>query len=453
MTYVIQQLNTIRDPLSVERILIANSRTEVREVLSSDIGDPVRMRSDLLLLLSANKPFVIRQGGREWAIVKRFNDFGSLLQQAQRESITHPDRKYTVYKPDTDGYLNQSHAAPFQCMTFLKFLTTGKKDRLYLLGVPDKNGRGASPFDPKKTETDPPIFAYDIDSDLGPKMFTDIFADALSARRHVFFNSGRSYTNLHYDTDWNMYLCAVGKRRWYLAHPDQARILGASNGGASYSNLHPNRGIQGLKTNRLAHLVKFVQVDLDSSDLLFVPPTWWHVVEAPLDEFSSGINWFFTYPTISTKSHLDGGWTWATQENTAQLTPSAMGALDPVNPLDGHDPIGSFENQPDVAGRDLNKCVEEGFVEDISDQIKKEYKCHPEAFGRLQPQMAESFSDYLMARQLVSVAFNSCRADHADSARFDSLCCVIADILAKRLEFLPRRGYKRSREGSEGSKS
>ena len=452
MTYVIPQLNTVRDPLVVERILIANSRTDVREIGASDIEDPIHRRSKLIELMADNKPFVIRQVAREWSIVKRFNNFGSLLEQAQRESDTYPDRKYTVYKPDPDGYLNQSHAAPFQFMTFLKFLTVGKKDKLYLLGVPDKNGRGASPFDPKKSEIDPPIFACDIDSDSGPKTFTDLFADALSTRRHVFFNSARSFTNLHYDTDWNMYLCALGKRSWYIAHPDHARILGASNGGASYSNLHPNSGVDGLKSNRLAHLVKFVKVDLDASDLLFVPPTWWHVVEAPLDEFSSGINWFFTYPTISTKSHLDQGWTWATQEDAALLRPSAMGAMDIVTCPDVDDSSESFENQPDVAGRDIHKCADKEFAREISDRIQAEFGRLPTALDALLSQMAESAPDCLMARQLISVAFNSCKGDNADIARFNSLCCETAEILAKRREYLPRRSTKRRRGEPKGSK-
>jgi len=169
------------------------------------------------------------------------------------------------------------------------------KRPLYLLGVPDLSGRGASPLEPRLGQETTPVFAADLELSSRDFFFLDLFKEAQATRRHVFFNSGYSFTNLHFDSDWNTYLCAVGRRRWTLAHPSQARVL-AHTPQSSYSTLRPCQPL----TGRLSRLVRFRRVLLNPGDVLFVPPTWWHVVEGCVDQapgtWSCGINWFFTMP-------------------------------------------------------------------------------------------------------------------------------------------------------------
>ena len=70
------------------------------------------------------------------------------------------------------------------------------------------------------------------------------------------------------------------------------------------------RPTQGPLDHSLARLVRFKQVLLEPGDLLFVPPTWWHVVEGCVDQepgaWSCGINWFFTMPDETEYSSSEG---------------------------------------------------------------------------------------------------------------------------------------------------
>jgi hypothetical protein len=219
MVRLIGQLNSVRDPSLVERILIANSRTYVGEIDAHDFITQESLMKRVREMKDDNKPFVVRHAALQWKVVQRFNDAQALLEQAKLENDSAPDRKYSVYQPESDGYLNQTHAAPYGFMTFYQFLIKAKQKGLYLLGgmlvsvnlfrilVPEKDGRrGASPFEMRKNDTSMPIFAQDIDSDPLPQAFIGMFTGSLSSRRHVFFNSCRSRTNLHYDTDANMYV-------------------------------------------------------------------------------------------------------------------------------------------------------------------------------------------------------------------------------------------------------
>lgn len=133
MVQIIEQLNAIRDPSLVERILIANARTCVGEIVATDFESIESLISAVVRMKDDNKPFVVRQAAKNWKVVMRFNNFESLLQQAKREHDT-TDRRYTAYKPEPDGHLNQTHAAPYGYMSFYNFLTTGKQRGLYLLG-------------------------------------------------------------------------------------------------------------------------------------------------------------------------------------------------------------------------------------------------------------------------------------------------------------------------------
>ncbi|KAF4674535.1 hypothetical protein FOL47_009061 [Perkinsus chesapeaki] len=265
-------------------------------------------------------PFVMRGIGAKWAIVRTWSNDKKLKSLARKEERECPERKYTVYAPDPAGDVNQSDAMPVAKMSISKFLEVGNRRGQYLLGVPDKHGRGLSPFEPcSRTDVSRghgsegkvynPVFAADMDKSGDTSVFEDLFGQGcIDSRRHLFFNAAYCFTNCHYDTDWNCYLCARGNRRWSLAHPDQDPIL--SHNGSARSQYQPTHRrnaeavtdvTSGTRTwNRYADLVKFVVVDLNPGDVLIVPPRWWHVVEGSLPadgrpRFSAGINWFFTY--------------------------------------------------------------------------------------------------------------------------------------------------------------
>ena len=431
MTRLINQINAVRDPPMVERILIANSRTIVRELDSVAFEHEDDLMKQVAEYIADNKPFVVRGGAKNWKVVSRFNNFDALLDQAKMESDLLPDRKYTAYKPDADGYLNQSHAAPFGFMSFYKFLTTGMKNQLYLLGVPDQTGRGASPFEKKPNDAKPPIFSEDIDLDPGPHRYTMLFTTAMAIRRHVFFNSSRSYTNLHYDTDWNMYLCALGRRRWYIAHPEHAKLLAANNGSANYSKLQPSKGITGMESVRLAHLVKFATVNLETSDLLFVPPTWWHVVESPFHGFSCGINWFFTCPIISTVSRIDRGWKWAMSPDSVLISPTTMGASSTmIEQLPEREEDSVVD--PGIARQSIPACSGDSFVREIEAKIISMSSRLPSCYSMLKPKLNCTAPDFMIARQLVAVAVMSIKQDGYNDDRFRLLCEEITGILERR---------------------
>lgn len=438
------QLNAVRDSALVERLLIANLRTTVAEIDSDHFEDDMSgLELSLKTLIESNRPFVVRNGGRRWKIVQRWNDPEQLLANAKLEEKLFPNRKYTVYEPEPDGHLNQTHAAPYGFMTLHKYLRTARMKKLYLLGVPDKSGRGASPLECKKNEKSKPVFAEDLDSDDGPRIFENLFQGYLDAKRHVFINSSYSFTNLHYDTDWNTYLCVLGKRAWTIAHPHHSRVLGAANGGASYSVLRPTKGEEGLSDSRLAGLVKFIRVELDPGDVLCLPPTWWHVVEGITDGFSCGINWFYTFPTISTRSPLDEGWKWTLQENAVTVVSNASASMTSgrtVAVLDSH------TNQPNAGcERGLNACADKEFMGQILDEVETLFGCTPAEFSSVHPFMDSSRSDFMLARQLMRICLNSVKNDGSPLPLFDGLCREVSHILEKRGAFLSGAGRKRKR--------
>ena len=436
MVHVISQLNAVRDAGIVERILIANSRTNMSEVNAMDY-EHTGLLSKLKELRHLNKPFVVRSGAANWTVVQRWGDTASLLQQAKIEEEKFPNRKYTVYKPELDGHLNQSHAAPFGYMSFHKYLLNARRNKLYLLGVPDRSGRGASPFEMKKGELAPPIFAEDIDNDSGVTLFASVFQGSTACRRHVFFNSAYSFTNLHYDTDWNTYVCVLGTRRWTIAHPGHAGIVGAAGGGASYSLLRPTKGIDGLKLNRLAHLVKFLKVDLKAGDVLCVPPTWWHVVEGVTDGFSCGINWFYTFPTIDVRSPSDSGWDWMhPPSQRLLLKASFMSSMNEcsLSDMGGNSPTSDADEplQPSLAGRGLQECGDADFVQRLGVEISDMFGYIPKVVHMLVSQMKFGCQDFMISRQLGRIILNSCHADQASLVQFEALCRTAVELLESR---------------------
>jgi hypothetical protein len=416
------QLNAIRDPIAMERIIVANSWTNV---VSHD--GPVTTEI-LRQLRSNNRPFVLRGFAEQWKVVQKWGDTEVLLSEAEQEEKRYPNRKYTVYKPEGNGHLNQTHAAPFGNMTLYKYLRTARKHSLYLLGVPDKTGRGASPFEMKKGESTPPLFADDLDNDPGVQSACAIFPDALVTRRHVFMNSDYSFTNLHYDTDWNMYLCVLGKRTWYIAHPLQAAVLAAANGRASYSTLQPSQGLSGLYPGRLAQFVKFVQVELEAGDVLFVPPTWWHVVEGMRGGFSCGVNFFHTCEGLGIESPLDVGWSRLyTEHESLQSDHSVAETPD----CDEKDERGVKQAKELLTAVMSAEDVEvERLLEAAARELLDGKECP--VLRTLLAATSRENPDWRLARQMLVVIVNGCLRERVSAEVLMELCRELQRILSNR---------------------
>jgi hypothetical protein len=235
-------------------------------------------------------PVVIRGALKDHEFVKSFQ-CGNVHLMAAEELRRCPQRRYTVYIPGVDGYLNQAVRSPDASVSFDRFLNWPREnDVRYLLGLPDLKGKhGASPLERLPGETDIPVFAEKLSDDMP---FYKLYPFDCVVRKNLFFNFGYSFTDLHFDTDSNFYLCASGKRRWSLAHPNQSRVLLAGKEHGNKSSVKPTVG--DFSSIPLAALVRFVTIDLSPGDLLFVPSRWWHVVEGALgNELSCGVNWFF----------------------------------------------------------------------------------------------------------------------------------------------------------------
>ncbi|KAF4692294.1 hypothetical protein FOZ60_013826 [Perkinsus olseni] len=213
--------------------------------------------------------------------------------------------QYTVYAPDPDGDVNQSDAMPAARMSIAKFLEVGPRRGQYLLGVPDRHGRGLSPFEscPRtdvsegpasrgKTErVYRPVFASDLDKAGDTSILEELFGDdCVDSKRHLFFNAAYCYTNCHYDTDWNAYLCAREAVTAWLSRVRKSKMdRGSSRPASKYTDF-----------TFFSDFCRFITVDLNPGDVFIVPPRWWHVVEGSLPRdgtprLSAGINWFFTY--------------------------------------------------------------------------------------------------------------------------------------------------------------
>ena len=86
------------------------------------------------------------------------------------------------------------------------------------------------------------------------------------------------FTDLHYDSYYNLYFCAVGSRKWTLAPPEASHWLQAAPGRyCNRSDIVPHLGI--FKGNPWMGDFPFIEIELDPGDVLFVPSFWWHLVQ------------------------------------------------------------------------------------------------------------------------------------------------------------------------------
>lgn len=294
---------TKRTAEDVVKTLIANFSTHVKEYTGP-------MNDDLLkeLLKNINDfPQVIRGGMKFSKLVTALGDEKEFRSMAEKDKSQNPKRRYTVYTPDKQGCTNQSTAS-HELMTMIDFLSVAVHQNKYLLGVTDKEGkRGASPFERLPSDPEAPVFASVLfDEEL---FFVKLYnlAGYSLVKPSMFLNSGFSMTNFHFDSDGNAYVCASGKRRWTLCHPDQgSRMTELPN--KNYSNTIRPTLPEFSDALHVRALVKFVSVDLFPGDVLFVPPGWWHVVEGGVDSqpgsFSCALNWLFQPPSSNEAKKL-----------------------------------------------------------------------------------------------------------------------------------------------------
>ena len=248
-------------------------------------------------------PIVVRGALAEHEFVRNWMDEEKVKEMAREEEKLASHRKYTVYSPEPDGCLNQSDRMQECAVSFNRFIQLAEKETtrpLYLLGVPDVKGKhGASPLEQLACESIPPVFSRHLVDDR-KFFFYDFYKEATAVRRNVFFNSGYCFTNLHFDSDANAYLCASGRRRWSLCHPRQAQFLTHDKPNSNRSTLRPTT--KDFSKFPLASLIKFVHISLQPGDVLLVPSGWWHVVEGGVDQlpgsFSCGVNWFYELPVL-----------------------------------------------------------------------------------------------------------------------------------------------------------
>ncbi len=250
--------------------------------------------SEMAQLMAVGQPVLMKGAMKNHVVLQTWADMSKIVELAEKESQVEPVKKYTVYEPDVNGFVDQSFKQHSKMESLHKFLTTAPKTKSrYLLGVPDEKGQlGNSPFENKPGIS----VALPLAENLANcPDFSVWFPRGTKIRRNLFLNSGYSVCGAHYDTDANVYLAAKGTRRWRLCHPGQADHL--RDGGMTDANrtkFHPMLNVN----MKIAPLVKFLTIDVEEGDLLYVPPQWWHVVEGGIGnqpgEFSCGINWFFT---------------------------------------------------------------------------------------------------------------------------------------------------------------
>jgi hypothetical protein len=256
-------------------------------------------------LLKFNCPIVFRGLASEWDCVRRWGDSNYLRQVAQKEETDFAHRKYRQFSSviEEDGRLHLTDGkSKFKSVSISEFLSTCEAPHeagLYLLGIHDgKGGVNYCPVQPHPDDAGrvPPL-AADVPRQID---WLDWYGDSLGGAKYdhqqFFLANGYSFTDLHYDSYDNFYVCVSGTRRWTLACPSASRWLIDSAGGKlkSASPCVPHCGQ--YPEGSPAQLYPFAYVDLAPGDVLFVPACWWHLVEGKgaADGFSSAFNFFFS---------------------------------------------------------------------------------------------------------------------------------------------------------------
>ncbi|KAL3908364.1 MAG: hypothetical protein SGPRY_009826, partial [Prymnesium sp.] len=160
-------------------------------------------------------------------------------------------------------------------------------------GVPKLGGRDA-----------PSLLASDLEATLASlesltKAWPD-FSGFTSAK--LWLGQRGIVMPLHYDATDNLYMMAYGRKRVYLAAPDQILNL------YRYPNSHPLVGSSqvNLSQPNISLFPRFTRASLleavlGPSDALFLPAWWWHQFEQPF-EATASLNLWTKAPSLSSPS-------------------------------------------------------------------------------------------------------------------------------------------------------
>ena len=104
------------------------------------------------------------------------------------------------------------------------------------------------------------------------------------------------FTDLHYDSYHNFYVCVSGTRRWTLAPPSTSKWLQPRRAGpyTSGSDIVPHQGQ--FESCPMMKDFPFINIDLHPGDVLYIPAFWWHLVESlpGSDGVTIAYNYFFS---------------------------------------------------------------------------------------------------------------------------------------------------------------
>jgi hypothetical protein len=283
------------------------------------------------------RPVVFRGYAKAWPCVKEWNKPGVVDSLAEEEDILFPHRKYRTFFAEDEGRLHltdgKSKARFLSLKGFLEAAKIAGEENVgqnsidsrtlsrqnsntsrarsnsrtrpgntnpsaYLLGIHD--WRGQSTFCPvQRHPDDPPATLPPLAKFVPAFPLVDFYSKHFGAsydHQQFFLTKGYAYTDLHYDSYDNFYVAVCGKRRWTLAPPSLSRWLVEASGGSlkSGSQAIPHRGFYG--EHPVCQLFPYSCVELEPGDVLFVPATWWHLVESipGADGFSCAFNYFFS---------------------------------------------------------------------------------------------------------------------------------------------------------------
>lgn len=218
---------------------------------------------------------------------------------AADQSESH--RLYNVFTRESDGHLMLTQG---KCrkgkMGLLDFMNCDGYD--YLLGI-HGDGTGCCPIQRHPRDSrDPPL------SCSVPRL-VEWFENIWGARfDHQQFFMGKRYcfTDFQYDSYHNFYVCVSGKRIWTLAPPSLTRWLQSSSGKyGSSSSVVPH--LDEFDSCPILKDFKFIDIELNPGDVLYVPSFWWHLVQSEPngEEFTMAYNYFFSEKRTQIFQDLD----------------------------------------------------------------------------------------------------------------------------------------------------
>ena len=140
-----------------------------------------------------------------------------------------------------------------------------------------------------------PPFSRDIPESIA---FLEWFNELFGSRydhQQFFISKDNVFTDMHYDSYHNFYICVSGVRRWTLAPPEASRWLQTNGVYSNASDIAPHLDQYGKFP--MLRSFNFVTIDLRPGDLLYVPSFWWHQVESlpcKVSGYTIAFNYFFS---------------------------------------------------------------------------------------------------------------------------------------------------------------